>query len=683
MKIQQAILIIFFILINSCGVFAYEYGISCSWGDNITLYGAETDVSVDTQDSIHNMMVRWKSEGWDTNILWTWEPWWLAEPHLSDSMYMNPQSPPSELQTFATVSSVANSFDVMSFARSEANALGMNFWVYRMIYNDGTLVGSDWPYQFKFMFDHPEYQVVDRDGNPHLGIREMAYPQARAEMVTQYVDMVNDGNLTHIIVSLNTEMALSLPAPDHADQFGFNQPVVDDMLALYSVNILTDSRFDVDDPGWNPSDTMVENWRELRGGYLTQFLRDLRAAMDVIDPNIQMGVLTCRGDYIGPPYGNRKVQWRTWVDEGIIDMLMMTGNELGPCRAGDDCVSGYFYVPFVTGIIPYATVHNYIAGSVHPEITFLKGGGGFDPDTDGAVTDSQGRDWEYAGDQRAVQIEQNLLQYGSITFLEQDFDSFPVCTPGWTNGGYGDGRYFPSLNSSPGWWERFGDCNDLSQPAIQNTVFHGTSGNALRINGGGDFIKGRRLMGPGSVDQPLVSGYMTVDFRVYRQDELSSASVFLENWSASSFGVGLLFDSGTTNNGITYVRSNGVWVPVGKRLLEDQWHRIFMILDLNNKTYSVYTGENAEIELYTDAVWTFNDGLKDVQIFPNAGDATNVSYFDDFTIRWNPLFIPIPACGDQAHPYPHGDINLDCHVDMLDLGLLAENWLICTDENCP
>ncbi len=32
-------------------------------------------------------------------------------------------------------------------------------------------------------------------------------------------------------------------------------------------------------------------------------------------------------------------------------------------------------------------------------------------------------------------------------------------------------------------------------------------------------------------------------------------------------------------------------------------------------------------------------------------------------------------CGDLQHPYPTGDINHDCTVNLLDLSLLAENWL--------
>jgi len=37
-----------------------------------------------------------------------------------------------------------------------------------------------------------------------------------------------------------------------------------------------------------------------------------------------------------------------------------------------------------------------------------------------------------------------------------------------------------------------------------------------------------------------------------------------------------------------------------------------------------------------------------------------------------------PQCGDPNHPYPPGDMNQDCHVDLLDLAILTLHWLECT-----
>lgn len=38
----------------------------------------------------------------------------------------------------------------------------------------------------------------------------------------------------------------------------------------------------------------------------------------------------------------------------------------------------------------------------------------------------------------------------------------------------------------------------------------------------------------------------------------------------------------------------------------------------------------------------------------------------------------VSGCGDYRHPYPPGDVNEDCRVDLADLAVLAEHWLECT-----
>ncbi len=42
----------------------------------------------------------------------------------------------------------------------------------------------------------------------------------------------------------------------------------------------------------------------------------------------------------------------------------------------------------------------------------------------------------------------------------------------------------------------------------------------------------------------------------------------------------------------------------------------------------------------------------------------------------------VTCCGDYRHPFPVGDLNKDCRVDMLDFGLIAAHWLDCTWD-CP
>jgi hypothetical protein len=40
------------------------------------------------------------------------------------------------------------------------------------------------------------------------------------------------------------------------------------------------------------------------------------------------------------------------------------------------------------------------------------------------------------------------------------------------------------------------------------------------------------------------------------------------------------------------------------------------------------------------------------------------------------------ACGDAAHPYPLGDANRDCRVNLLDVAIVGLHWLECTRPEC-
>ena len=67
------------------------------------------------------------------------------------------------------------------------------------------------------------------------------------------------------------------------------------------------------------------------------------------------------------------------------------------------------------------------------------------------------------------------------------------------------------------------------------------------------------------------------------------------------------------------------------------------------------------------------DWIKYVRIEddPNSGVTTEIDAIAD-----------VGCCGDYRHPYPVGDINKDCRVDMEDMSLLGRYWLDCTWD-CP
>lgn len=86
----------------------------------------------------------------------------------------------------------------------------------------------------------------------------------------------------------------------------------------------------------------------------------------------------------------------------------------------------------------------------------------------------------------------------------------------------------------------------------------------------------------------------------------------------------------------------------------------------------------AAAELYGDAAGgtgfdLANLGLGWIQYVKFTGGQYQASEVD--------AIADVAACGDYKHPFPVGDINQDCIVDIYDIMLLAENWLnVCEGE---
>jgi hypothetical protein len=129
---------------------------------------------------------------------------------------------------------------------------------------------------------------------------------------------------------------------EHADQFGFDQQVRTDMLESTGKDIL---REDFDLP----------EWHRLLGSYFTDFLYELRSKLEPKGLTLSVGVP--RGDMIGPPLGNWALQWRRWVQEGIVDQLVVDQNS-------SQCPSMWHQLwPMHRG---YGYMQNYIDGKGMP-----------------------------------------------------------------------------------------------------------------------------------------------------------------------------------------------------------------------------------------------------------------------------------------------------------------------------
>ena len=623
-----------------------------SWGDNSFVYGNGTDPAMDTPEGIQRLMARLKGRGYSGIYLRTD----LAQLDPNGLVY-HPlgMDPFLALQLKRGVDDVTESFEVATVAQQAAAAVDFDYWAYHPhIYSDGAPAIEGWTYHMKHLDDAPEEISIDRTGKKHYMVWEYAYPGARAAKVQEFVYMAETFGIRHFIPDMRTEAAQLLNQyhqPDRADQYGFNQIIVDEMQNTYGVNIMTDPRFDVYGAGFDPYDAMVENWRVLRGGYLTQLFRDIRTAMDAIDPAIK---ITARipGDRVGSELGNWIIDWRTWVDEGLVDALVVPTN----------LAAGLFYNPAGRGYLPttvsIATYRNYINASSHPETELIHGGGWeYFPTTPPSGTDGWQTFWtceafDVAWFQRWQQWKQDMQHFGYIKFVEQNFDNFSLETISEI-GAEGEARYHPELRASPGAWVPLGDGSD-NYATVQETTRHGNTGQALKIIrdfGLNNSPWVRRLGGvdhsrfQANVDNVINNGRCTFEFWLYRESDESTLAAFIQNVVASQFELGLYIQAGTFGQ-VTYW-NGGQWASTGpfNTLPVGQWQRFMMDIDLEAQTYSGYMGENNENTLFINAPYSVTENRFDRLFFSTAGVDGNVTYVDDVLVKWYPKMSYTPEAG--------------------------------------
>jgi hypothetical protein len=163
-------------------------------------------------------------------------------------------------------------------------------------------------WQSDFSRTHPQYAIADRALQKHQwGVLCLGYPQVRKHMIWRYLKLLRAGGFDGLFVCLRSQ---SRPA-DYADQYGFNEPVCREYLKRYGSDI---RREDFD----------LQLWRDLHGKHLTLFLSELRKKLN--DIHVKLSVGASRGMVLGPPMGNTTLQWPLWVQEKIVDQLIIDQN---------------------------------------------------------------------------------------------------------------------------------------------------------------------------------------------------------------------------------------------------------------------------------------------------------------------------------------------------------------------
>jgi len=323
---------------------SHQYAVaSASWPDHLVF--GEEDGRLDTLDALERRFAAWR-EVFGTEIV----HWREVRTRRDLSHYYastdNPRTQEKKIHSIE--------WDDLEVVPQVAHSLGMKAQLYVSVLDDGRglpteeerrvsyhndMHGQHVSWQTDWSREHPEYAAVDRSGALRQGgVFCYGYEAVRSHMADRIETLVGDHDFDGVFLCTRSQCR---PA-EHADQFGFNEPIRADMLAKTNKDILKED-FD------------LAAWRRLNGSYFTEFLREVRRRLDRKSLTLSVGV--SRGDIIGPPLGNWELQWRDWVREGTVDQLVINQNS-------SQCPSMWHQLwPMHRG---YGYLQNYIDGKGMP-----------------------------------------------------------------------------------------------------------------------------------------------------------------------------------------------------------------------------------------------------------------------------------------------------------------------------
>lgn len=490
--------------------------------------------------------------------------------------------------------------------------------------------GSEpFPHQSMFQKENPQYVVVSRDGTDRqYGVLEFAYPEVRQYFIHYFEWLMQNYDMDGLYISTRTH---SLPA-ESGDQYGFNDIVVQEFQNRYGIDILTDNRFNWKHLFFDKNDPVLEDWRSLRGEYITQFLRELRIVADRYDVKVKIAIP--QADHIGPPIGNLILDWRTWVQEGLIDELIVghvTGNTLYPESL--------------------RTTLHYV------QIDDPDGGG------DGSVNLTSLSEFRNFIDSNNSQVQlyyETLYRTG--TYNPQNFSSqlaycdglrFPsgidlhysyVPTDRWwaTNLVYTDfdGYVTGDLNGQGGWIAS-------SEHQIQDIVVYGGSGKAISSTRGSTPVSASINFGSPISDEAIEWSFWA------RRASSDSQCVWALGPSASVVRIGFYIPI----EGSIMLQNGTSWATVAPAdtVAAGQWIRLSMYMNISTGILDAYyyiDGQGEELPLATD--FAVSGNLTDMQmllIAPQPGMG-NTTYTDEMELFGVPARVDyLPTIGSPP-PFP-------------------------------
>jgi hypothetical protein len=217
------------------------------------------------------------------------------------------------------------------YASDAAHKRGMQIWGVGNI-GDWASAGDvppfdDYPYnsESRLRIEHPEWVPVDRRGIlKQGGSIDFCYPEARRAMCDIHMKIIKQHGYDGAMFFTYAE--------NHSvrfqDEFGYNQPVVDEFKRRYGIDLRTQN--------FTRSASRLD-WVRLRGEYFTQFYRELREEFK--KNNYKLAVVLDPHDiYYTQPWNIPEIMQtsgpiyqdlETWLSEDLIDQFVVFGSASG------------------------------------------------------------------------------------------------------------------------------------------------------------------------------------------------------------------------------------------------------------------------------------------------------------------------------------------------------------------
>lgn len=284
----------------------------CGTGDHLWSTNKEP---VDSKATIE-AMIEWMSETYDIKRLY-WrggqEDIWLKNFKFGRASVQNYDYKQYSERIYKQDS-------ISSVAINAAKKHGMQIFLYTALYESGVQpdVGVISPYLIEdsIRIKHPEWISVDRWGQRRApGLISFCYPEARKIIINRLMKSINENNYDGV----NFYTYVENHGIRYQDEFGYNQPVVDEFNKKYPNVDLRKDKLSV---------SQKLHWYKCRGKFTTIFLQELSLQLHKNNKKLSVILDAVEPDYAQPWWGKIipgtgmiYMDWRKWIKEGIVDEL--------------------------------------------------------------------------------------------------------------------------------------------------------------------------------------------------------------------------------------------------------------------------------------------------------------------------------------------------------------------------